>query len=79
MSKASIEALHALYGRTHFSDEDFLALICPMYTQDTVNLLRKLYEWSVVDPRDIDEKKYLLAKKFAEVRKAHRYILCING
>lgn len=50
------------------TDEEFLSLVCPMYTQETVNLLRKVYEWCIVDPRDIDEEKYLLAKKFSEVR-----------
>ncbi len=62
-----MEALHALYSRIQFSDEEFLALVCPMYTSETVDLLRKLFEWSVVDPRDIDDEKYLFAKKFSEV------------
>jgi hypothetical protein len=38
-----------------------------MYTSEVVDLLRKLYEWSMVDPRDIDDEKYLFAKKFSEV------------
>lgn len=38
-----------------------------MYTSEMVNLLRKLFEWSVVDPRDIEDEKYLFAKKFSEV------------
>jgi exportin-5 len=63
-----VEALHALYSRMHFTDEEFLSLVCPMYTSQMVDLLRKLFEWSVVDPRDMDDEKYLFAKKFSEVR-----------
>jgi exportin-5 len=51
----------------HFSDDEFLALVCPMYKSEMVDLLRKLYEWSVVDPNNIDDEKYLFAKKFSEV------------
>ena len=38
-----------------------------MYTTEVVGLLRKLFEWSVVDPQDFDDEKYLFAKKFSEV------------
>lgn len=62
-----MEALHALYNRMQFQDDEFLVLVCPMYTSQMVDLLRKLFEWSVVDPRDIDDEKYLFAKKFSEV------------
>ncbi|RFU29118.1 hypothetical protein B7463_g7211, partial [Scytalidium lignicola] len=64
---ASVQALHALYSRVHFSDEEFLALVCPMYTSQVVTLLQKLFEWSTVDPREIDDEKYLFAKKFSEM------------
>lgn len=43
-----------------------------MYTSETVNLLRKVFEWSVVDPRDIDDEKYLLGKRFSEVKCYYR-------
>lgn len=51
----------------HFSDEEFLELVCPMYTGEVVGLLRNLFQWSVVEADDIDDEKYLFAKKFSEV------------
>lgn len=38
-----------------------------MFQDETIVLLKQLYEWLVVDPADIDEAKYLLLKKFSEV------------
>ena len=37
-----------------------------MLKDDTINLLKQLYQWLLVDPSDIDEAKYLLLKKFSE-------------
>jgi len=62
-----VDALYALYNRIQFSDEEFVQLVCPMFKTDMVNLLRRLFEWSIVDPRDIDEEKYLFGKKLSEV------------
>lgn len=67
LGQGAVEALYALYNRIQFSDEEFVQLVCPMFTRDMVNLLRGLFEWSVVDPRDIDDEKYLFAKKLSEV------------
>ncbi|KAI9787672.1 MAG: hypothetical protein M1839_000203 [Geoglossum umbratile] len=64
---AAVEALHALYSRTYFQDDEFLALVCPMYSAESVNLLKRLYEWSVVDATNIEDEKYLLSKKFSEM------------
>ncbi|KAH0542112.1 hypothetical protein FGG08_003492 [Glutinoglossum americanum] len=64
---AAVETLHALYSRTYFQDDEFLALVCPMYSAESVNLLKRLYEWSVVDATSIGEEKYLLSKKFSEM------------
>lgn len=38
-----------------------------MFQDDTLNLLKQLYQWLIVDPLNIDEAKYLLLKKFSEV------------
>ena len=38
-----------------------------MFQDETILLLKQLYQWLVVDPTDIDEAKYLLLKKFSEV------------
>ncbi|KAI9772013.1 MAG: hypothetical protein M1840_001301 [Geoglossum simile] len=64
---AAVETLHALYSRAYFQDDEFLALVCPMYSAESVNLLKRLYEWSVVDATSIEEEKYLLSKKFSEL------------
>ena len=40
-----------------------------MFQEQTIRLLNQLYEWlKAIDPTDIDEAKYLLLKKFSEVR-----------
>lgn len=38
-----------------------------MFRDETILLLKQLYQWLIVDPSDIDEAKYLLLKKFSEV------------
>ncbi|MCJ1274120.1 hypothetical protein MMC21_001915 [Puttea exsequens] len=64
---AAIDALYSLYNRTRFSEADFQDLVGPMFKDDTLNLLRQLYQWLIVDPSNIDEVKYLLLKKFSEM------------
>ncbi|KAI1181009.1 armadillo-type protein [Nemania sp. FL0916] len=66
VQKASLEALHALYARTSFSEAEFLDLVVPLYDAQYVTLFRQLFEWSVIDPDDIDDDKYQLSKKFSE-------------
>ena len=62
-----MDVLYTLYNRSRFFEDDFRELVCPIYGQDIVELLRRLYEWSIVDVSNIDEEKYLLSKKFSEV------------
>lgn len=66
--QASVDALYALYSRPRFQEDDFRDLVCPMYGSKIISLLQRLYEWTIVDVSDLDEDKYLLSKKFSEVR-----------
>ena len=38
-----------------------------MLTPDRVTLLKNVYQYSLVDINDLDDPKYALCKKFAEV------------
>ena len=73
VQKASLEALHALYSRNSLAEDDFTALVLPMYDVEFVNLCGRLFEWSTVDAQDIDDDKYQFAKKFSEM------ISCLGG
>ncbi|KAH8645639.1 armadillo-type protein [Xylariales sp. PMI_506] len=67
VQKAALEAIHALYSRTSFVDQEFLDLVVPLYNSQYVLLFKQLFEWSTVDAQDIDEEKYQVAKKLSEV------------
>ncbi|RKF53840.1 Protein MSN5 [Erysiphe neolycopersici] len=64
---ASVEAFHSLYSRANLADEELPSLICPILSDKSVDLLHKLFEWSCVDPHNIDEEKYQFSKKFSEM------------
>ena len=64
---AAVEMLSALYARHSFQEPDMRALIGPLFQDATVDGLRRLYEWTIVDPEEIDDQKYLLSKKLSEM------------
>ncbi|KAI0198654.1 armadillo-type protein [Astrocystis sublimbata] len=66
VQKASLEALHALYSRTSFTEQEFRELVVPLLHARYVTLFRQLLEWSVVDVDDLDDDKYQLSKKLSE-------------
>ena len=65
--QAALETLLVLYNRHRYSDDDVRNLVQPMYESATVEVLKNVYERSIVDATDIDPDRYLLSKKFSEV------------
>ncbi|PVH96608.1 ARM repeat-containing protein [Periconia macrospinosa] len=66
---AAIDVLQATYSRHHVQDDEFQELICPMFTPGNVSLLREVYGWTLsdMDVHDLNEQKYTLCKKLAEL------------
>lgn len=64
-----MDVLQAIYTRHHLHDDEFVELVCPMFTPGSVSLLREVYDWTLADMNihDLDEKKYNLCKKLSEV------------
>lgn len=48
-------------------NEDSHGLVCLIFEPDYLNTLQNLYQWSIVEPDDADEPKYLISKKLSEV------------
>jgi exportin-5 len=67
IQKAALEAMHALYSRTSFVDQEFLDIVVPLYDSKYVLLFRQLVEWSTVDAEDIDDDRYQFSKKLSEL------------
>ncbi|KAK1139975.1 karyopherin [Aspergillus melleus] len=64
---AAVEALHSLYSRSNIDVGSFQPLVHKMYETDYLNVLEKLYQWSVVGPDDIDDTRYMISKKISEM------------
>ncbi|RYN69504.1 hypothetical protein AA0118_g550 [Alternaria tenuissima] len=69
MQIAAVETLQAIYNRTHLHDDEFVELVCPMFTPGSVSLLREVYNWTLtdMDVNDIDDQKYMLCKRLSEL------------
>ncbi|KAE8154009.1 armadillo-type protein [Aspergillus avenaceus] len=64
---AGVEALHSLYSRSNIEIEGFQPLVHVMYETDCLNILQKLFQWSVVGPDEIDDTRYMISKKLSEM------------
>ncbi len=62
-----MEALHALYHRSQYGDDDVVDLVCPLFSTEGVELLRSTYNSCYIDIEDLDEEKYWLLQKLSEV------------
>lgn len=64
-----MDVLQAIYSRHHLQDDEFVDLVCPMFTPASVSLLRDVYNWTLSDMNinDLDDQKYTLCKKLSEV------------
>lgn len=64
-----MEVLQSIYSRHHLQDDEFVELVCPMFTPSSVTLLREVYNWTVSDMNvhDLNDEKYTLCKKISEV------------
>ena len=65
--QAAVETLYAIYFRSNLSTSEIKYLVSPMYESSTIDTLKRLYEWSIVDASNLDDDKYLLCKKLSEV------------
>ncbi|KAJ4290974.1 karyopherin [Kalmusia sp. IMI 367209] len=66
---ASVDVLQAIYTRHHLHDDEFVELVCPMFTPGSVSLLQEVYNWTLSDMNihDLNEQKYNLCKKLSEL------------
>ncbi|KAJ9647075.1 karyopherin [Coniosporium tulheliwenetii] len=69
IDQAAVEALQAIYGRQGLHDDEFLELVCPMYSPARISMFTDVYNWSTTgwDVHDLDEAKYTLCKKVSEL------------
>ncbi|KAB8229169.1 hypothetical protein ETB97_002516 [Aspergillus alliaceus] len=64
---AAVEAVHSLYSRSNYDMEGFQPLVHLMYETECLDILQKLYQWSIVGPDDIDDTRYMISKKLSEM------------
>ncbi|KAK6524201.1 hypothetical protein TWF694_005861 [Orbilia ellipsospora] len=63
----AIEALNILFQREFLDDDDFRAIVGPLYRTSTIRELRNILSSITVDADGPDEDVYLFLKRFAEM------------
>ncbi|PNP56453.1 hypothetical protein THARTR1_03149 [Trichoderma harzianum] len=67
IQRVALDALHALYSRSNFTDDEFRDLVAPMYSSASIQLFKQLIDRSEVDADDVDEDKYQILKRLSEM------------
>ena len=63
---AVVEAMNVLYSRQHIGDAEFASIVGPLYSAESVSLLREAFQWALIDAQDIDDAKYDFLRKLSE-------------
>ncbi|KAF2096394.1 ARM repeat-containing protein [Rhizodiscina lignyota] len=63
----ALDCMISVFGKAGIRDEDFKSLAPPMFSSDSINLLKNVFEFSQANIDDLDEAKYTVNKKLTEL------------
>ena len=64
---AATDTLIALYSRNNIDQPEIEALVYPLCRTDSVEIVQRVYSWSIVGVDDITSQRYTISKKLAEL------------